>query len=232
MKYLPFLAGSSWVGLKDSMDVKCDGKGENVIPSFSSLVLVLYYSRQAKYVWNIRLRCVCDWSPPPPQKKNGYLPPPPPYWLPGIFVYLWVPKIAYISGAWFDLTGCKRFSAGNASDKWQVCMRIEANDLLLRVYLVFLPKACNLFSTIPLDLLSFFLPCTGAKEAFLNKTLLYRDEMVKKVVYLLASPCYSVVLTSPQTALTVAHARKEIVKLTLAAEGKVIAMKTFQFLLS
>lgn len=60
----------------------------------------------------------------------------------------------------------------------------------------------------------------GAKEAFLNKTLLYRDEMVKKVVHLLASPCYSVVLTSPQTALTVAHARKEMVKLTLAAEGK------------
>ncbi|PFX29198.1 cilia- and flagella-associated protein 43-like [Stylophora pistillata] len=60
----------------------------------------------------------------------------------------------------------------------------------------------------------------GAKEAFLNKTLLYRDEMVKKVVHQLASPCYSVVLTSPQTALTVAHARKEMVKLTLAAEGK------------
>lgn len=99
-------------------------------------------------------------------------------------------------------------------------------------FLVFLPKACNLFTTISLNLLSFFLPCTGAKEAFLNKTLLYRDEMVKKVVHLLASPCYSVVLTSPQTALTVAHARKEIVKLTLAAEGKVIAMKTFQFLLS
>ena len=177
---------------------------------------------------------MCLWlKPPPPQKKSTvtFPTPPPPYWLPGIFVYLWVPKIAYISGAWFDLTGCKRFSAGNASDKWQVCMRIEANDLLLRVYLVFLPKACNLFSTIPLDLLSFFLPCTGAKEAFLNKTLLYRDEMVKKVVHLLASPCYSVVLTSPQTALTVAHARKEIVKLTLAAEGKVIAMKTYQFLL-
>ncbi|KAJ7376946.1 Cilia- and flagella-associated protein 43 [Desmophyllum pertusum] len=48
----------------------------------------------------------------------------------------------------------------------------------------------------------------GAKEAFLNKTLLYRDEVVKKAIHQLAAPCYSVVLTSPQTALTVAHARK------------------------
>ena len=155
------------------------------------------------------------------------LPPPADY--PG---YLWALKIAYISGDWFDLTGCIIIRVGNASDKWHVCTRIEANDLFCAYFLVFLPKACNLFTTISLNLLSFFLPCTGAKEAFLNKTLLYRDEMVKKVVHLLASPCYSVVLTSPQTALTVAHARKEIVKLTLAAEGKVIAMKTFQFLLS
>ena len=104
-------------------------------------------------VWGVS---VIEAPPPQKKKKHGYLPPPPPYWLPGIFVYLWVPKIAYISGAWFDLTGCKRFSAGNVSDKWQVCMRIEANDLLLRVFLVFLPKACNLFATIPLNLLSFF----------------------------------------------------------------------------
>ena len=65
----------------------------------------------------------------------------------------------------------------------------------------------------------------------MNKTLLYRDEMVKKVVHQLASPCYSVVLTSPQTALTVAHARKEMVKLTLAAEGKV-TVKAIQSLSS
>lgn len=60
----------------------------------------------------------------------------------------------------------------------------------------------------------------GAKEAFLNRNLLYRDEVVKKTIHDLASPCYSVVLTSPQTALTVAHARKEMVKLTLTGEDK------------
>ena len=127
-------------------------KTREVIPSFSSLVSVLYYSRQAKYVWNIRVRCVCNCSPPPPpKKKNDYLPPLTDY--PG---YLWALEIAYISGAWFDLTGCKGFRAGNASDKWHVCTRIEANDLLLRVFLVFLPKACNLFATIPLNLFFFF----------------------------------------------------------------------------
>ena len=68
----------------------------------------------------------------------------------------------------------------------------------------------------------FFLPWTGAKEAFLNKTLLYRDEVVKKAIHQLAAPCYSVVLTSPQTALTVAHARKDMVKFTLTGEDKVI----------
>ena len=45
-------------------------KTREVIPSFSSLVSVLYYSGQAKYVWNIRVRCVCDRSPLPPQKKT------------------------------------------------------------------------------------------------------------------------------------------------------------------
>lgn len=62
---------------------------------------------------------------------------------------------------------------------------------------------------------------SGAQEAFLNKTLLYRDEAVKKVNHQLAAPCYSLVLTSPQTALSVAHARKEMVKLALTGEGKV-----------
>lgn len=61
----------------------------------------------------------------------------------------------------------------------------------------------------------------GAKEAFVNKTLLYRDEVVKKSIHQLAAPCYSVVLTSPQVALSVAHARKEMVKLTLTGEDKV-----------
>lgn len=65
---------------------------------------------------------------------------------------------------------------------------------------------------------------TGAKEAFLNRNLLYRDEVVKKTIHDLASPCYSVVLTSPQTALTVAHARKEMVKLALTGEDKVAHM--------
>jgi len=60
----------------------------------------------------------------------------------------------------------------------------------------------------------------GAQEAFLNKTLLYRDEAVKKCIHQLASPCYSVVLTSPQTAFSVAHARKEMIKLTLTGEDK------------
>lgn len=55
----------------------------------------------------------------------------------------------------------------------------------------------------------------------MNKNLLYRDEVVKKSIHDLASPCYSLVLTSPQTALTVAHARKEMVKLTLVGEDKV-----------
>ena len=62
---------------------------------------------------------------------------------------------------------------------------------------------------------------SGAQEAFLNKTLLYRDEAVKKAIHQLAAPCYSLVLTSPQTALSVAHARKEMVKLALTGEGKV-----------
>lgn len=66
-----------------------------------------------------------------------------------------------------------------------------------------------------------FFSWTGAKEAFLNRNLLYRDEVVKKCIHDLASPCYSLVLTSPQTALTVAHARKEMVKLTLTGEDKV-----------
>ncbi|XP_068708688.1 cilia- and flagella-associated protein 43-like [Montipora foliosa] len=60
----------------------------------------------------------------------------------------------------------------------------------------------------------------GAQEAFLNKTLLYRDEMVKKSIRQLAVPCYSIVLTSLQTVLLVAHARKEMVKLTLTGEDK------------
>ena len=58
--------------------------------------------------------------------------------------------------------------------------------------------------------------------------------MVKKSIHDLASPCYSLVLTSPQTALTVAHARKEMVKLTLNGEDKVAYsgenFKTFFFL--
>lgn len=62
---------------------------------------------------------------------------------------------------------------------------------------------------------------SGAQEAFLNKTLLYRDEAVKKAIHQLAAPCYSLVLTSPQTVLSVAHARKEMVKLALTGEGKV-----------
>ena len=65
------------------------------------------------------------------------------------------------------------------------------------------------------------LSCLGAQEAFLNKTLLYRDEMVKKSIRQLAVPCYSIVLTSLQTVLLVAHARKEMVKLTLTGEDKV-----------
>ena len=66
-----------------------------------------------------------------------------------------------------------------------------------------------------------FFSSPGAKEAFLNRNLLYRDEVVKKSIHDLASPCYSLVLTSLQTALTVAHARKEMVKLTLTGEDKV-----------
>ena len=61
----------------------------------------------------------------------------------------------------------------------------------------------------------------------MNRTLLYRDEMVKKAVHQLVSPCYSVVLTSPQTALTVAHPRKEMVKLTLGGEDKVTGLEEF-----
>lgn len=54
--------------------------------------------------------------------------------------------------------------------------------------------------------------------------------MVKKTIYDLASPCYSLVLTSPQTALSVAHARKEMVRLTLSAgEVKVTGLKSSQF---
>ena len=66
--------------------------------------------------------------------------------------------------------------------------------------------------------------CAGAQEAFLNKTLLYRDEVVKKSIHQLSAPCYSVVLTSPQTALSLAHARKEMVRLTLTVEDKVVAL--------
>ena len=78
-----------------------------------------------------------------------------------------------------------------------------------------------------------FFSWTGAKEAFLNRHLLYRDEVVKKAIHDLASPCYSLVLTSPQTALTVAHARKEMVKLTLTGEDKVAqGWKLQVFLLS
>lgn len=64
----------------------------------------------------------------------------------------------------------------------------------------------------------------GAQEAFLDKTLLYRDEVVKKFIYQLAIPCYSVILTTPQTAISVAHARKKMVKLALTGEEKVIIM--------
>ncbi|KAM7447734.1 Cilia- and flagella-associated protein 43 [Porites harrisoni] len=78
------------------------------------------------------------------------------------------------------------------------------------------PLATNLLEfEVTMDILN------GAQEAFLNKTLLYRDEAVKKAIHQLAAPCYSLVLTSPQTALSVAHARKEMVKLALTGEGKV-----------
>lgn len=57
----------------------------------------------------------------------------------------------------------------------------------------------------------------------MDKTLLYRDEVVKKCIYQLAIPCYSVILTTPQTAISLAHAKKVIVKLALIGE-KVIVM--------
>jgi len=64
----------------------------------------------------------------------------------------------------------------------------------------------------------------GAQEAFLDKTLLYRDEVVKKCIYQLAIPCYSVILSTPQTAISLAHAKKVMVKLALTGEEKVIVM--------
>lgn len=60
----------------------------------------------------------------------------------------------------------------------------------------------------------------GAQEAFLDKTLLYRDEVVKKCIYQLAIPCYSVILSTPQTAISLAHAKKVMVKLALTGEEK------------
>ncbi|XP_031564143.1 cilia- and flagella-associated protein 43-like [Actinia tenebrosa] len=56
------------------------------------------------------------------------------------------------------------------------------------------------------------------KDAFFNKALLYRPEAVKLSSHKLTGPVYSVVVTSPQTAIAVAHNHKELVKLALTQE--------------
>lgn len=58
----------------------------------------------------------------------------------------------------------------------------------------------------------------------MDKTLLYRDEVVKKCIYQLAIPGYSVILSTPQTAISLAHAKKVMIKLALTGEEKVIVM--------
>ena len=47
---------------------------------------------------------------------------------------------------------------------------------------------------------------------------------MKKCIYQLAIPCYSVILSTPQTAISLAHAKKVMVKLALTGEEKVIVM--------
>ena len=87
----------------------------------------------------------------------------------------------------------------------------------------------NFFASVLLNS-SYTLPCqwnqlwfifTGAREAFIDKTLLYREKAVKRKVYVLSSPSYGLILTSPQTAFTLAHQRKELAKMTLPAEAEV-----------
>ena len=55
----------------------------------------------------------------------------------------------------------------------------------------------------------------------MDKTLLYRDEAIKKVTHKLASPGYGLIITSPQAAFMMAHQRKELAKLPVASNSQV-----------